>query len=51
VTPCGGCRQKIKEFAGPDVKVTMATLDGKEMVMTVAELLPGAFDDTYMVRA
>jgi cytidine deaminase len=26
VTPCGGCRQKIREFAGPDVKVTMATL-------------------------
>ena len=51
VTPCGGCRQKIREFAGPDVKVTMATLEGKEMVMTVAELLPGAFDDTYMVRA
>jgi cytidine deaminase len=50
VTPCGGCRQKIKEFAGPDVKVTMATLDGKEMVMTVAELLPGAFDESYMVR-
>ena len=50
VTPCGGCRQKLKEFAGPDVTVTMATLDGKELVMTVAELLPGAFDATFMVR-
>jgi cytidine deaminase len=50
VTPCGGCRQKLKEFAGPDVRVTMATLDGAERVMTVAELLPGAFDESYMVR-
>ena len=50
VTPCGGCRQKIKEFAGPDVKVTMATLEGRTLVMTVAELLPGAFDTSHMVR-
>ena len=50
MTPCGGCRQKIKEFAGPGVKVTMATLDGAELVMTVAELLPGAFDQSHMVR-
>ncbi len=50
VTPCGGCRQKIREFAGPDVIVTMATLDGAELVMTVAELLPGAFDTTHMAR-
>ncbi len=50
VTPCGGCRQKIKEFAGPDVVVTMGTLEGNELVMTVAELLPGAFDTAHMVR-
>lgn len=50
VTPCGGCRQKIKEFAAPGVKVTMATLEGAELVMTVAELLPGAFDTIHMVR-
>jgi len=50
VTPCGGCRQKLREFASPDVKVTMATMEGRELVMTVAELLPGAFDESYMVR-
>ena len=43
VPPCGGCRQKIAEFAGPDVPVTLHTLDGKTRTMTVAELLPGAF--------
>jgi cytidine deaminase len=48
VTPCGGCRQKLSEFAGPDVVVTMATLDGTSFQMTVAELLPGNFDMSYM---
>ena len=50
VTPCGGCRQKIAEFADRDVRVTMATLDGAQTVMTVRELLPGAFDTSHMVR-
>lgn len=43
VPPCGGCRQKIAEFAKPEVKVTLATTRGAEMSYTVAELLPGAF--------
>ena len=43
VPPCGGCRQKIAEFAKPAVKVTLATTRGAEMTYTVAELLPGAF--------
>ena len=50
VTPCGGCRQKIAEFAGPSVPVTMATTDGLEVTMTVAELLPGAFNKHHMDR-
>jgi cytidine deaminase len=48
VTPCGGCRQKIAEFAGPDVKVTMGTMSGVTLTMTVAELLPGAFGPGHM---
>jgi cytidine deaminase len=48
VTPCGGCRQKIKEFAGPNVKVTMSTMTGVTLTMTVAELLPGAFGPGHM---
>ncbi|SLN42733.1 cytidine deaminase [Pseudooctadecabacter jejudonensis] len=50
VPPCGGCRQKIAEFAGPDVVVTMATTDGATLSMTVAELLPGRFDVSHMDR-
>lgn len=47
---CGGCRQKIAEFAGPDVRVTMATTDGKTRTVTVAELLPGVFTLSHMDR-
>lgn len=51
VPPCGGCRQKIAEFAGQEVKVTLCTTDGKARVMTVAELLPGVFTAAHMDRA
>jgi cytidine deaminase len=50
VPPCGGCRQKIAEFAGPEVRVTLATTDGLEKVMTVAELLPGQFTADHMAK-
>lgn len=49
--PCGGCRQKLREFAGPQVRVTMATLDGASLTMTMDELLPGAFTADHMDRA
>lgn len=50
VTPCGGCRQKIAEFASGDVPVTMCTTDGERLRMTVAELLPGVFTAAHMDR-
>lgn len=50
VPPCGGCRQKLREFAGPEVPVTMATTDGKTLTMTMEELLPGAFTLAHMDR-
>ena len=51
VPPCGGCRQKLKEFSYGDTKVTLATIDGQERVTTVGELLPGAFDAGHMERS
>ena len=51
VPPCGGCRQKIAEFAAPDVKVTLCTTDGAIKEMTVADLLPGSFSAAHMDRA
>lgn len=50
VTPCGGCRQKLAEFAEGDVVVTMLTTDGAQEVTTVGQLLPGQFDADYMTR-
>lgn len=51
VPPCGGCRQKLAEFAAPDVVVTLATTDGKSLRMTVADLLPGQFSAAHMDRS
>lgn len=47
VPPCGGCRQKLAEFAKADVKVTMASTHGPEQVSTVGDLLPGSFSSEH----
>lgn len=43
VTPCGGCRQKLAEFAGAETPVIMATIEGETLTMTMGQLLPGVF--------
>lgn len=44
VTPCGGCRQKLREFAGPDAVVTVVDETGRVLASrTLAELLPMSF--------
>ncbi len=48
VSPCGGCRQKLAEFAKGDARITMATIDGVEEETTMAQLLPGAFGRGHM---
>lgn len=48
VPPCGGCRQKLAEFAVDGARITMATTDGGAQEMSVADLLPGAFDASHM---
>ena len=48
VPPCGGCRQKLAEFADPDVIVTLANCDGTETKLKVSDLLPGGFTKKYM---
>lgn len=48
VTPCGACRQVIKEFAAGEIEIIMMTKNGKELKMTSEELLPGAFTDEQM---
>ena len=43
-TPCGGCRQKIREFAAGDVKIHCCTERGVLLKsFTLDELLPASF--------
>lgn len=43
-TPCGGCRQKIREFANADVRIHCCTEEGKLIrTFTLKELLPFSF--------
>lgn len=44
VTPCGGCRQKIREFAAGDVQIHVCGENGAvKHTFTLDELLPAAF--------
>lgn len=42
-TPCGGCRQRLAEFAGPDTPVHVCGPDSLRASFTLGELLPQAF--------
>ena len=42
-TPCGGCRQKIREFAAPDTPVLVCGREGVRRRFTLDELLPASF--------
>lgn len=48
VVPCGGCRQKIAEFAGQDARIILATTSGLIRRTSLGELLPGAFDKSFI---
>ena len=43
-TPCGGCRQKISEFASADTRIYLCDDLGVQKTVTMAELLPYAFE-------
>jgi cytidine deaminase len=42
-TPCGGCRQKLHEFAGDDLAIHVCGPEGLRKTVTLGELLPLAF--------
>ena len=48
VTPCGGCRQKLREFAADDCPVWLADLSGLRATHTLGELLPCSFGPQYL---
>ena len=45
--PCGACRQILWEFAG-DIEVLLANLEGVQASHRMADLLPGAFDASFL---
>jgi len=50
ITPCGGCRQKLREFAADDVKIHLCGPDGLHRTLTVGELLPMSFGPHHLDR-
>jgi cytidine deaminase len=48
VTPCGGCRQKIREFAQPDVPILLADEMGLRASLTLEALLPYSFGPEHL---
>ena len=43
VTPCGGCRQRLREFAPPETPVHACGPDGLRRSFTMEVLLPASF--------
>jgi cytidine deaminase len=43
VTPCGGCRQRLREFATDATPVVVADLERVRAQFTLGELLPASF--------
>ena len=43
VTPCGGCRQRLAEFAGPDARLHLCDNDGVVETVTMGQILPYGF--------
>ncbi len=48
VTPCGGCRQKLREFAADDTPVWVADLDQVRARYTLGQLLPASFGPAHL---
>lgn len=47
-TCCGGCRQKLREFAGPSTPVHAAGPEGILQTFTLGELLPASFGAEHL---
>jgi len=47
VMPCGGCRQRIREFADADTPVICLGVDGEPLATTIGALLPHSFGPEF----
>jgi cytidine deaminase len=48
VTPCGGCRQRLREFAADDTPVWAADLHAVRARFTLGQLLPASFGPGHL---
>jgi cytidine deaminase len=46
--PCGGCRQRIREFGGLTARIHLRRPDGTIMTRTIDELLPFSFGPEHL---
>jgi cytidine deaminase len=44
ITPCGGCRQRLAEFAGADTKLFLCDQAGVVETVTMGQMLPYGFE-------
>ena len=47
-TPCGGCRQRIREFSDNNTPVILCSPVGVQQRFSLAELLPHAFGPEFL---
>lgn len=50
VTPCGGCRQRIREFASATTPVICLGVEGEPLYTTLGDLLPHSFGPEFLGR-
>ena len=48
ITPCGGCRQKLREFASDDLPIHLCGPDGLHRTVTLGQLLPMSFGPHHL---
>ncbi|UYN95552.1 MAG: cytidine deaminase [Enhydrobacter sp.] len=48
IAPCGGCRQKLREFASDDLPVHLCGPAGLHRTVTLGELLPMSFGARHL---
>ncbi len=47
-TPCGGCRQRLREFMALDAQVHLVAAGGARDTVTLEQLLPRSFGPEYL---
>jgi cytidine deaminase len=48
-TPCGGCRQRIREFSDNNTPIVLCSPMGVQQRLSMAQLLPHAFGPEFLV--